>query len=294
LRFGDHDILGGFRLTFFDDTVHNNGLIKAKTNIHFIPTFHARFNLIDNLLAIKLGVDGNVEYSTYKRIVERNPFVAPNQHIWSLPYQAERYWESYLGVNTMLSRRTDFSVKFKGVFYTNLLNFDIFPYTWTIPVPPFETPYVEPFFIPTYQDVNLLPTIQANLNYRLDDRIAVSAMARVNLYDKEIFNMPKYEANLTARYNIQDKIILRTQLYFNAGINHWVFDRSLLNIDPPRLYETRTLKPMVDWSLGAEYRFNRRWAAFMEFNNILNQRYQHWHNYRSFGTNFLVGATFNL
>jgi len=77
---------------------------------------------------------------------------------------------------------------------------------------------------------------------------------------------------------------LRTQLYFNAGR---ISDMRGINGYP-------TFDPIIDWSLGAEYRFNRQWAAFLEFNNILNQRYYHWHNYRSFGTNFLIGATFNL
>jgi len=104
-----------------------------------------------------------------------------------------------------------------------------------------------------------------------------------------VLYLPIFEGSLSARYNIQNKIILRTQLCVNIG--RYARTNTL---DEYFNFERKRLSPIVDWSLGAEYRFNRRWSAFVEVNNILNQRYQHWFNYRSFGTNFLLGATFNL
>ncbi|MCL2413345.1 MAG: hypothetical protein FWC98_04310 [Bacteroidales bacterium] len=305
---GQHELSVGFRVNIFDELNQDNWPWETETRTAFFPTVHARINLLDNILSVNLGIDGNAEYSTFRRVVDRNPFIGsvytiwggglqiPAFPSWSVPYQVERRREYYLGFNTALSRRMDFSMRGSFIDYKNMLNFN----TMWVDRPgigPWRFLYQTPFFIPISDDVNIV-RIQANLNYQLDDRISISAMARWNSYDRsDILYMPTFEASLTARYNIQDKIILRTQLYIDAGRQYrdYTFDAGFVGsrltlANPP----IETFRPIVDWSIGAEYRFNRRWGAFLEFNNILNQRYHHWFNYRSFGTNFLVGATFNL
>ncbi|MCL2414956.1 MAG: hypothetical protein FWC94_06890 [Bacteroidales bacterium] len=286
---GQHELSVGLRVNTFDPLDWIN---DALTRLQVFPTVHARINLLDNILSVNLGMDGNAEHSTYRRVVERNPFITSPIFFG---YQTETRREYYLGLNTALSRRMDFSMRGSFISYKNMLNFNAAHLSewgwwgwWSIGR--------TPFFRATSEDVNIF-RLQANLNYHLDERISVSTMARINSYNNDILYMPTFEASLTARYNIQDKIILRTQLYIDAGRQYrdytlgagfvgsrWTFT------EPP----LETFRPIVDWSIGAEYRFNSRWGAFLEFNNILNQRRHHWFNYRTFGTNFLVGATFNL
>ncbi|MDR0437542.1 MAG: TonB-dependent receptor [Bacteroidales bacterium] len=286
LRFSGHDFSLGLRVNAFGTLDGDFFEREVKTEWQVIPTIHAKFNLIDNLLAIEFGLDGDVQYMTHKKMARINPFV-----FW-WPMEAfshpQRHWESYLGLNTMLSKTIDFALKGRLVSYKNLMNFDVS----TISIRDYDGTILSsismPFFDPTYDTVNCFQ-LQADLNYHLDEKIAVSVMARGNFYDKDILYKPKYEANLAARYNIQDKIILKTQLYFSSGTKY--HDFSKIELIKPKL---ETFDPIIDWSIGAEYRFNRRWSAFLDVNNILNQRYYHWYNYRSFRTNFLIGATFNL
>ncbi|MCL2416733.1 MAG: TonB-dependent receptor [Bacteroidales bacterium] len=286
---GQTELSVGLQVNIFDEPVGGVLPLETETQTAFFPTIHARINLLENILSVHLGMDGNAKYSTFRRIVERNPFVVSSRHgFWgqSIIYPIERRREYYLGLNTTLSRRMDFSVRGSFIDYRNMLNFlDDMVVTSLI-----GDINRTPFFIPSADNVNIV-RLQANLNYQLDDRVSVSAMARWNSYDRsDILYMPTFEANLAVRYNIENKIILRTQLEINAGRQYTVLPTS--GWAGP--FEINTFSPIVDWSIGAEYRFNRRWGAFVEFNNILNQRYHHWFNYRSFGTNFLIGATFNL
>ena len=298
IRFSGHDFSIGLRVNLFEGEP-DFSTRKISTDFQIVPTVRARFNLIDNLFAIEFGLDGNAEVVTNRTIANKNPFMFRDM-TGGLPV-TQLHREYYLGLNTLLSKNIDFSMKGKFVSYKNLVNFDTdyfygfmywdWPWHW-----PWFPPTMTPFFGPTYQDVNCFQ-IQANLNYQLGDRISISTMAQYNLYDKDsrdfILYRPTFEANLTARYNIQDKIILRTQLYVDAGRNYreHSYSYGLLGLYLP---EIKTFKPTIDWSLAAEYRLNRRWGAFMEFNNILNQRRMEWVGYRSFGMNFLLGATFNL
>jgi hypothetical protein len=285
LRFSGHDFSLGLRINTFDEL--NGGKpedYKVRTEVQFVPTVRAKFNLIDNLFAIEFGMDGNVEYATQKNTAKLNPFA----YMWSLPALSnpQLHREYYLGLNTALSKTIDFSMKGRLVSYKNLLNFEsvyFYPFSYFCAIDDRWLPIRSPFFDPFYEDEISCFQIQADLNYHLDEKISISAMARWNNYDEPVIYRPEWESNLTARYNIQDKIILKTQLYFEAGRYYDISEGN-----------SKKFNPFVDWSIGAEYRFNKRWSAFAEINNILNQKYYQWYGYRSFGCNFLVGATFNL
>ncbi|MCL2027835.1 MAG: hypothetical protein FWG79_05030, partial [Bacteroidales bacterium] len=117
LRFSGHDFSLGLRVNIFDepgDTNFINDLpvfpdkkIRLKTAAQFVPTVQLKFNLIDNLLAIEFGMDGNVEYLTTRKIAKRNLFLSPSFFPYDIYttaplYRAELYREYYLGLNTML------------------------------------------------------------------------------------------------------------------------------------------------------------------------------------------------
>jgi hypothetical protein len=53
-------------------------------------------------------------------------------------------------------------------------------------------------------------------------------------------------------------------------------------------------KGIVDLGLGVDYNLNKKWALWMDLNNIANARYQRWNGYTSFGFNFLVGFKFRF
>lgn len=286
LRFSGHDLLVGLKLNLFEE--FNGGNAQFETEFQIIPTILAKFNLIDNILAIEFGLDGNAEYATYQKIAERNPFSKTNMRN---VYAPELYREYYLGLNTALSKTLDFIVKGRLVSHKNLLNFDAYyqsPYygIWTPTI-------LTPFLTPIYQDINCFQ-LQADLNYHLNERIAVSASGRINSYDEEILYKPKYEANLQARYSLQDKIILKTQFCFASGIN---YSRIVVTTPTPESapdFNVETFDPTLDWSLNVEYRFNGHWSAFFEWNNILNRKHYDWYNYRTFRTNVLIGVAFKL
>ncbi|MDR2907051.1 MAG: TonB-dependent receptor [Bacteroidales bacterium] len=283
-----HDLLVGFRINTFDE--FDGGNARVKTALQFVPTIHAKFNLIDNLFAVQFGLDGNVEYPTQRSAVNINPFLLEWRPETGL-FEPQLHREYYLGLNTALSKTIDFSLKGQLVSYKNLLNFDNYIVPRSIFLPRFSDPYFEA----TFQDINCFQ-LQAGLNYHLDEKIAVSAMARTNFYDNDILYKPKYEANLTARYNMQDKIILKTQLYFASEIYYRPYFGSI-SPGPSlggSLPDIEKYNPTVDWNIGAEYRFNKQWGAFLELNNLLNQRSYEWCNYGSYRFNFLAGITFNL
>ncbi len=280
LRFSGHDFSLGLRVNAFNEFNYGNAEIEMAAQ--WVPTVHAKFNLIDNLFAIEFGMDGNAEYATMQTLAKNNPFISSFDSLQNPYYTTQLYRNYYLELHTALSKTLDFSLKGELISYKNLLNFDILKMTAFPGVPLGVLPFPSPFFEPTYQDINRF-LLQADLNYHLDEKISVSAMGRLNSYDDDILYKPKYEANLQARYSMQNKIILKTQLYFATGVEYQDYS-----------FQTLEFQPTIDWSLGAEYRYDRRWSAFLELNNILNRIHYDWYNYRTYRMKFMVGITFTL
>ena len=54
------------------------------------------------------------------------------------------------------------------------------------------------------------------------------------------------------------------------------------------------LNPFIDMNLMAEYRYNKRVSAFIQFNNFTAKKYQFWTNYPVQSINILGGVTFSF
>ena len=59
------------------------------------------------------------------------------------------------------------------------------------------------------------------------------------------------------------------------------------------VYGTK-LPSYIDANLGLEYRYNRKIAAFVQLNNIANQRYQMFKDYEVQGFNVMAGFSYSF
>lgn len=61
----------------------------------------------------------------------------------------------------------------------------------------------------------------------------------------------------------------------------------------PGMPEKR-LKDAADINLGVDYKLNKKWALWVDLNNIANIQYQRWNQYNSFGFNFIAGLRYSF
>lgn len=57
---------------------------------------------------------------------------------------------------------------------------------------------------------------------------------------------------------------------------------------------TKRLKDAADINLGVDYKLNKKWALWVDLNNIANIQYQRWNQYDSFGFNFIAGLRYSF
>ncbi|MBL0146222.1 MAG: hypothetical protein IPP48_11045 [Chitinophagaceae bacterium] len=75
------------------------------------------------------------------------------------------------------------------------------------------------------------------------------------------------------------QVLLKADLYAFGGGNY---------LDKGNI--AQTFKGGADVSAGLEFRVNKMFSAWLDINNIANQKYQRWHNYEVYGLNVLGGV----
>ena len=55
-----------------------------------------------------------------------------------------------------------------------------------------------------------------------------------------------------------------------------------------------TLSGGADLSAGFEYAINKKFSAWLDVNNIFNNKYERWHNYQVYGLNVLGGVIYKF
>jgi outer membrane receptor protein involved in Fe transport len=54
------------------------------------------------------------------------------------------------------------------------------------------------------------------------------------------------------------------------------------------------MDPFVDLNIGVDYRYSKNLSAFIQLNNLANNRYDRFVNYPVYGINILGGFTFTF
>ncbi len=142
-------------------------------------------------------------------------------------------------------------------------------------------------FQTTYADRMQQLYVKGKLSYRQADRWLIQATAGWSHYHNlrgadEAWGLLPFEWNLHATHRFANKIRLRADLY------SW--------FAPYYLTKTGTASRTdgaFDLNLGAEMPINRRFSAWLQFNNLLNQSYSRWSQYPTYGFHFVGGVVFS-
>jgi len=90
---------------------------------------------------------------------------------------------------------------------------------------------------------------------------------------------------------------------FTSSLRWWAFKQVLLKADfyafSGSFYldkgnVAKAFKPGSYLSAGIEFKISKTFSAWMDVNNILNNKYQRWHNYEVYGLNLMGGVRVNF
>jgi outer membrane receptor protein involved in Fe transport len=130
-------------------------------------------------------------------------------------------------------------------------------------------------------------TFSGELKFNVNQHIEIGFRGNVYSYsltaEKEAWHLPSYDAALFSTVRLADRIYIRGGYFATSA-------RNARDLNSKEF----VLAAINDVNLGFEYRYKKNISGFIRVNNILNQRYELWNNYRAQGLNALAGITFSL
>jgi hypothetical protein len=128
----------------------------------------------------------------------------------------------------------------------------------------------------------------AELGYAIHEKISVIAGVAFNQYsglkdNAEAWGLSPLEFKTAMRIQIIKDLWLKTDWFAWTGSHYRKKDGS-----------SAKLVSSSDFSAGLEFKITKNINLWTQFNNILNNEYQRWNQYRVYGFNFVGGIVFSF
>ncbi len=261
--------------------------MDSATSVHVYPVVTAEVQVIKDVLVTYAGIKGYLEKNSMKTMSDENIFITSTIEKRFTNYKFGQFG----GVKGHIGKYFDYNLMFVNFTVEDM-----------------------PFFV---NDTSSAPV--AGLNNRFSvvyDRVKYSrVIADFGFHYKSKFNAilsgtyhnyfldnldepwhkPKLEVSLMMDYNMQDKFLLKAELFtfskMYAPVYQYSTDDNGLKVVTQVAEE---IKGAVDLNLGVEYRYSKVLSGFINLNNILNQRYYKFYNYPSYRFNLMLGITYSF
>ncbi|MFB9862109.1 hypothetical protein [Rufibacter immobilis] len=259
----------GATIAYTGDTIND----ARKFNIY--PALEAKYQVIQNKLEIFAGAGGDLQRTTLYTLSKENPFLNQNLQIADV----NKGLEFYGGVNGSISKYVQFTGR---IAYQNFRNL----YFYNNAVSDSSK------FDLVYDDgVTKVFQFFGQLTFNQSERLRLGAKVESNNYStaslREAFHRPDMVVTAFGTYNLSDKILLNSELYYISSS----FGEITRADGTKVLQETDTV---VDLNLKGDYRITPRFSVFLMGNNLLGSKYQRFVNYPTQGISFLGGATYSF
>ena len=251
----------------------NGGITPTWDNGNFVwlPNVFAEAFIKENVFAFQAGWIGRYTKNTYRNLVEINPYLK------TITAQVNtKEIEYYAGIKGTLGRHFNFNAKAGYVTYTNL---------------PFfindTTTDSKAFIISNETRVNNFK-VHGDVSYISKEKFAVTAGVTLNGYtgmksNAKAWHTIPMEFTSSLRWWAFKQVLLKADFYaFGAG--HYLDKGNI----------SKVYNPGSDLSAGIEFKINKTFSAWMDVNNILNTKYERWHNYEVYGLNLMGGVRVNF
>ena len=258
-------------------TFHSD-IVKIKVGGNFasnrdvfsiFPDAELALRVFGDGIQIFAGANGDLRKNTYRTLSDYSPFV----QIRETKLKNTRFDNYYAGVKGNLGW-LDYSGQ---VNYSKASDLALFQTQYTSEdITRFHVMY----------DTVKISNIQGTIKFSpLKDLVLTGTLSQNFIMDPvrefKAWGLPKLEGNFGAVYTALDgKAILKGNLYTADGI--WFLDSE---------GTARRSEVLLDLNVGGSYYFSKNIGAFLDINNILNNRRERWRDYPTVGLNFLAGIT---
>ncbi len=265
-----------------------NTMLESDTSIHvhFYPTVHLEVVVVKDALITYAGIKGGLTKNSFNSISLENPYINP--------YLEKRFtnykFEQYGGLKGRLGKYLDYNLSFINSTVDNM---------------PFfvnDTASVmgeglDNQFTLVYDRVKYSRII-AEFGFRYNEKLSTMLRGKYNSYfldnEEKAWHKPGLEISWSVDYQIQDKFTIKGELKTTSKMYARTFETQISGNTTTTVQVPVEIKGMTDISLGVEYHYSNTLSGFVNFNNLLGQRYYRWYNYPSYRFNMMLGVSYSF
>jgi hypothetical protein len=236
-----------------------------------LPDIYAEIPVKDKIFSIQAGWIGRLVKNNYRNLTAINPYLSP-----ILAQQNTREIEFFGGVKASIAKHFNFSAKAGVVDYKNLPFFINDTLKNSVP------------FIITNETSVKNFRVHGDFSYINQDKFTLTGGVNFNGFTNMFSNARAWhtipvEVTGSLRWWALKTVLIKSDLRLFEGSNY--------------LAKGPLAKPLsggADLSAGLEFKIFKNISVWGDANNILNSKYERWHNYEVYGANFMGGVLFNF
>ena len=254
---------------------------NLKLNLGFIPSWDNQlFNLMPNFSAtaklnnekflVQAGWIGYFQKNTYQSLATINPFIMQPTALLNT-----RFREQYIGLKGSAGSHLTYNARVSIMTYSNA----VLQVNDTIDGKSFN-----PVFEPDMKGLRL----HGEIGYTVQEKFSLLAGATINQFsglqiNEKAWGLLPLEVTGSLRWQIFKDVKLKSDIFFWDGAQY-----------RNKFSQSRKLKPAIDLSAGVEFAIMPKLNLWVDFNNVLNNRYQRWSQKEVLGFNVLGGVVYSF
>ncbi len=271
---------------FYNDRKENS---SSNNKFYIYPQVKASYNLVDDILVAYAGLQGGLKQNSFKDFVQENPFVSPNLEI--TPTSTK--YDLYLGLRGKLDSNISFNAKGSYKSQSDVATFvsGVFPEPITPSIPSYG--YANSFTV-DYQHIKTL-NLFGELRYEFESKASVGVQAQYNHYstsEQKPWNMPKFKVGADLHMEFDQGWFAAMEVFY-VGKR---FDR-FASFEPLTTEINQVVSELdayLDLNIKVGYRPSVNWTVFVKGNNLLNDKYERFVNYKVQGIQVALGAMYKF
>ena len=269
----------GAKINYNADLENKNG------NFYIYPDIDIDYILIDEILNLYGGFTGGIIQNSYRSISLENPYVSPTLNI----KPTSNTFRVFAGLKGKLTSTVSYTV---NASYSNDKDKLLFRSNKNLTDGTLSVSHgyqAGNSFYVLYDKVatiGLFGELSANFLNSIDTGISLAVNSYSMNNEQEAWNLPPFLATAYGSYSI-GKWATKAELFVKGKRKDFLVDSS----DNGTLVE---LKAYADLNISADYTFNRKWSAFIDLSNILNNNYQVYSNFEVQGFQLMAGAIYSF
>ncbi|MCK9616663.1 MAG: hypothetical protein M0R21_02405 [Lentimicrobiaceae bacterium] len=270
----------------------------SESKFYLYPKAEASINLLEDLLMLRAGIDGNLQQNGLRSLTQENPYLNNT----SVRKNSNEKFRIFAGINSNPSAEISLRAVISSSrildypFYIN----DINSYNKD------TNSYAQAFhnkFSVEYDDITLF-SFTGEASYHVNSWISATVKGGYYHYSmdklEKPFHRPDWDLVMQMQFKTSKRLSFNSQL-FTAGKRYVKDYTNETRIDPVTqtsslyVYEKiKQLDPVFDMNIGAQYSVTEKISAFLQLNNLTSSSYSLWNNYPVKGFNVLLGASYNF